>query len=434
MFGSVATSTHSIDDYIPIVGDAAVAALRELAEPLHGIRVLHLSSPGASGAVRNLLQSSVPLQADLGIEAQWQQVRVSSEFQEMDHQLRLALSGYAVDWPAKLASVWWAFNESNAGLFDQDFDIVIVHHTGSVGLHAALTQMTGRRPAGVWLWDSHRDYRGAHPDAWSLIRRHADDFDASVYDYKPFIRPDAPTRRKVVIPPGVDPLGPRSRQVSEEVRETILAQRGVDVTRPMVAQIVLSTRDDNPLRILETYELVKRRRPDLQLVVADLISGPEQGRSVEALRVRARKIGDVVVLGEMDGVGNVEVCAVRDQAAVLLHQGLPRGISIELLEEMWQSKPVVSATSSVAEAVLTQHRTGILADTPAEQATAVLRLLESPAVRRRIGAAAHRRIAQHYLVTRYLADYLKLFQQVLHRTPARRTAQRPAPRDRRAER
>ena len=218
------------------------------------------------------------------------------------------------------------------------------------------------------------------------------------------------------------------------MRETILAQRGVDVTRPMVAQIVLSTRDDNPLRILETYELVKRRRPDLQLVVADLISGPEQGRSVEALRVRARKIGDVVVLGEMDGVGNVEVCAVRDQAAVLLHQGLPRGISIELLEEMWQSKPVVSATSSVAEAVLTQHRTGILADTPAEQATAVLRLLESPAVRRRIGAAAHRRIAQHYLMTRYLADYLKLFQQVLHRTPARRTAQRPAPRDRRAER
>jgi len=29
MFGSVATSTHSIDDYVPIVGDAAVAARDE---------------------------------------------------------------------------------------------------------------------------------------------------------------------------------------------------------------------------------------------------------------------------------------------------------------------------------------------------------------------------------------------------------------------
>ena len=420
MFGSVATSTHSIDDYVPIVGDDAVAALRELAEPLRGIRVLHLSSPGASGAVRNLLQSSVPLLTDLGIEAHWQQVRVSSEFQEMDHQLRLALSGYAVDWPAKLANAWWLFNQSNAGLFDEEFDVVVVHHTGSVGLHAALTQMNGRPPAGAWLWDSHRDYRAAHPDAWSLIRRHADDFDVSIYDYKPFIRPDAPTRRKVVIPPGVDPLGPRSRQVSEEVRETILAQRGVDVTRPLVAQIVLSTRDDDPLRVLETYELAKREKPELQLIVAYLLSGPDQGESVDALRRRGRELGGVVVLGEMDGVGNVEVCALRDQAAVLLHQGLPRGISIELLEEMWQSKPVVSSKSSVAEAVLTQHRTGILADTPAEQATAVLRLLASPAVGRRIGAAAHRRIAEHYLVTRYLADYLKLFQQVLHRTPERR--------------
>ena len=424
MFGSVATSTHSIDDYIPIVGEAAVAALRRLAEPLRGVRVLHLSSPGASGAVRNLLQSSVPLQADLGIEAHWQQVRVPSEFQDMDHHLRLALSGYAIDWPAKLANDWWLFNQSNAGLFDEEFDIVVVHHTGSVGLHAALTQTAGHPPSGVWLWDSHRDYRASHPEAWSLIRRHADDFDVSIYDYKPFIRPDAPTRRKVVIPPGVDPLGPRCRQVSEEVRETILAQRGVDVTRPVMAQIVLSTREEDPGRVLETYELVKRRKPDLQLVVANLITGPEQGESVEAVRARGRELGDVVVLSDMDRVGNVELCALRDQAAVLLHQGLPRGISMELLEEMWQSRPVVSGKSSVAEAVLTHHRTGILADTPAEQATAILRLLESPALGRRIGAAAHRRIAQHYLVTRYLADYLKLFQQVLHRTPARKAAKR----------
>ena len=424
MFGSVATSTHSIDDYAPIVGEAAVAALRGLAEPLRGIRVLHLSSPSASGAVRNLLQSSVPLQADLGIDAHWQQVRVSSEFQDMDHHLRLALSGYAVDWPAKLANDWWLFNQSNAGLFDEEFDIVVVHHTGSVGLHAALTQTAGHPPAGVWLWDSHRDYRASHPEAWSLIRRHADDFDVSIYDYKPFIRPDAPTPRKVVIPPGVDPLGPRCRQVSEEVRETILAQRGVDVTRPVMAQIVLSTRDDDPGRVLETYELVKRHKPDLQLVVANLLAGPAQVESVEALRARGRELGDVVVFSEMDRVGNVELCALRDQATVLLHQGLPRGISMELLEEMWQSRPVVSGKSAVAEAVLTQHRTGILADTPSEQATEILRLLRSPAIGRRIGAAAHRRIAQHYLITRYLADYLKLFQQVLHRTPARKAAKR----------
>ena len=420
MFGSIATSTHSVADYAPIVGQAAVDELRALAEPLHGVRLLCLSSPAASAAVRNLLQSSVPLFADLGIHAQWQQLRVSSEFQDMDRDLRRALSGYAVDWTTKLERDRWEFNQACAQMFDEEFDIVVVHHTGSVGLHAALTQLNGTRPPGAWVWDSHRDYRSAHPGAWSLIRRHADDFDVSIYDYKPFIRQDAPTRKKVVITPGVDPLGPRSRRVSEEVRETILAQRGVDVSRPLLAQIVLSTREDDPLGVLETYALVKKRMPEVQLAIANLLAERDElVQSINLLREPARKLGDVLVLSEMDHVGNVELCALRDQATVLIHQGLPRGISIELLEEMWQSRPVVSGRSSVAEAMLTHRRTGILADTPAEQATAILRLLDNPAEGKRIGNAAHQRIAGRYLVTHYLANYLKLFQQVLHRAPSR---------------
>ena len=60
----------------------------------------------------------------------------------------------------------------------------------------------------------------------------------------------------------------------------------------------------------------------------------------------------------------------------------------------------------------------MLADTPSEQAAAVLRLLADPKEADRIGKAAHRRIAGHYLITQYLAGYLRLFQQCLR--PGRR--------------
>ena len=50
MFGSVALSTHSINDYTLIVGAEANDELRRLAEPQRGIQFLALSSPGASGA------------------------------------------------------------------------------------------------------------------------------------------------------------------------------------------------------------------------------------------------------------------------------------------------------------------------------------------------------------------------------------------------
>ena len=287
MFGSVATSTHSIDQYAPFVGDAAIESLRAAAAPLRGARVLYLSSPAASGAVRRLLQSSVPLLADLGLNIQWQQVRIAAEYVEMDRALRRALSGYP-GWHENRESEWREFNQGNAQMFDEEFDIVVVHHSASVGLHAALTQLQGHPPPGVWLWHSHRDYRNAVPNAWSLIRQHADDFDASVYDYKPFIRDDAPTLRTFVVAPGVDPLSPSARPVSDEVRETILAQRGLNVNLPVVGQIVLSMRDDDPERVLDTFALVRQRRPDVQLVITNLVTDePALAEKLNVLRQRA---------------------------------------------------------------------------------------------------------------------------------------------------
>lgn len=416
MFGSVATSTHSIDEYAQFVGDAAIESLRAAAAPLQGVRVLYLSSPAASGAVRRLLQSSVPLLADLGLNIQWQQVRVAAEYVEMDRALRYALSGYAGGWQEQRENEWWEFNRGNAQMFDEEFDVVVVHHAASAGLYATLTHQHGQPPPGVWLWHSHRDYRNAMPNAWSLIRQHADNFDAAVYDYRPFIRPDAPTRRTFVVPPGVDPLSPSARPVSDEVRETILTQRGLNVDQPVIGQIVLSMRDDDPERVLDTFSLVRQHRPDVQLVITNLVSDePALSGRLNALRERAQRLGGVLVLTEMDRVGNVELSALREEATVLIHEGYPRGISVELLEEMWQSRPIVSARSSVAEALLIEGRTALLADSTEEQAAAIERLLAQPRAAARLGQAAHRHVARRHLITHYLAGYLKVFQQMLKR-------------------
>ena len=421
MFGGVATSGRSIDQYVPYVGEKAVEGLRAAAAPLRGARVLHLSSPAASNAVRGMLRGVVPLFADLGLDVDWQQVRVGTEHVAMDRELRRALSGYGGGWHDQHERDWWEFNQANAQLFDEEYDVVVVHHAGSVGLRSALTHLRGRPPGGVWLWNSHRDYRSATPNSWSLVRQQADNFAASVYDYKPFIRPDAPTKRTFVIPPGVDPLSPSARPVSSEVQETILTQRGVDVHRPVIGQIVLSVREDDPDRVLDAYALVKKRRPDVQLVIANLVpQEPALIPQMTALRERARELGDVLVLSEMDRVGNVELSALREEAHVLIHEGYPRGISMELLEEMWQSRPIVSARSSIAETMLLDGKTALLADGAEEQAAAIERLLAKPREAARIGAAAHRHVARRSLITHYLAGYLSVFQRMLKRP-------RPAP-------
>ena len=172
------------------------------------------------------------------------------------------------------------------------------------------------------------------------------------------------------------------------------------------------------MRVLDTYALVKEKRPDVQLVLVNLLTdGAELTDALGRLRKRAADFEGVTLLTEMDRIGNVELCALREDATILIHQGMPRGISIELLEEMWQARPIVSGRSPIAEAVLTRPNVAVLADTPPDQARAILRLLERPAEARKVAEAAKARVAERHLVNHYLAGNLKLFQQLLRRKP-----------------
>jgi trehalose synthase len=150
------------------------------------------------------------------------------------------------------------------------------------------------------------------------------------------------------------------------------------------------------------------------LIVNLLNEGPDTADALNALREKGAATEDVTVLTEMDRIGNIELNALRGQASVLIHQGIPRGISIELLEEMWQGKPIVSTRSPMAEAVLMRPGVAVLAESPAQQARAIIRLLDNPAEAARMGQAARQRIADRHLVTHYLAGYLKLFAKLLH--------------------
>ncbi|MEX2598177.1 MAG: glycosyltransferase, partial [Dehalococcoidia bacterium] len=171
---------------------------------------------------------------------------------------------------------------------------------------------------------------------------------------------------------------------------------------------------------LETYDRVRRRKPETQMVIANLLKdGPELTQRIELLRERGNAMGGVLVLTDIDRVGNVELSALRDEAAVLIHQGFPLGISVELLEEMWQGRPIVSGRSSVASAMLVHKKTGLLANTPTTQANAINWLLDNPAEAERIGSAAHTAVADRYLITHHLAAELKLFRQVLRRNTKR---------------
>ena len=79
MYGTLALSHRALDDLPEAAGDAAVDELRRLARPIEGLRVLNLSVTGFGTGTAELLNSSVPLMIDLGLDVHWQVVRASEE-------------------------------------------------------------------------------------------------------------------------------------------------------------------------------------------------------------------------------------------------------------------------------------------------------------------------------------------------------------------
>ena len=65
----VSVGQRSIADYTHLVGRALVEEIKELAEPLRGERVLHLSATAMGGGVSEILYALVPLMRDVGLDA-----------------------------------------------------------------------------------------------------------------------------------------------------------------------------------------------------------------------------------------------------------------------------------------------------------------------------------------------------------------------------
>ncbi len=70
MFGTVALTQRSLAEYEPVVGPEPLEELRRLAEPLRGLRVLHLSFTAFGTGVADFLGTIVPLLRDLGLDCQ----------------------------------------------------------------------------------------------------------------------------------------------------------------------------------------------------------------------------------------------------------------------------------------------------------------------------------------------------------------------------
>jgi trehalose synthase len=113
-------------------------------------------------------------------------------------------------------------------------------------------------------------------------------------------------------------------------------------------------------------------------------------------------------------IGNVELNVFQSAASVVMQKGLRKGYGMWISDALWKERPCVVAPEPGLQEQVIDGATGIVASGTEQFAGAVNRLLENPELARQLGENGRRHVAERFLITRYLRDYLNILNE-LHR-------------------
>lgn len=418
MLESVPVGTQGIDGYRSSAGDDAIEAVRSLAAPLQGARVLHVNATPYGGGVAEILRSFIPLLRDLGLVADWKLITGDDEFFATTKTMHNALQGATRGLTSTEEAEYLSHSEHNAQLLEEDYDLVVVHDPQPL----PLPELHGRRGA-RWIWRCHIDTSEPNDGTWAFVRPFLAAYDSAVFTLGGFVPPDVPISRVEIIPPAIDPNSPKNLELGPELSDAVVQWLGVDVDRPMMVQVSRFDPWKDPFGVIEAYRRVKQEVPALQLVLAGsmALDDPEGWGIYHRIGEAARSDPDLYLFTNLTGVGNIEVNALQRIADVVVQKSIREGFGLVVSETLWKGTPVVGGRVGGIPLQLRDGTGGYLVESTEECAARVVQLLDDPELARRLGESGRALVRERFLLTRLLADELQLYASVLGTTTVRPT-------------
>ena len=410
MLQPVSLAHKSLADYTHIVGRPLVEEVRELAEPLKGRRVVHLSATAFGGGVSEILYTLVPLMRDVGLEVEWQVIYGREEFFNATKLMHNALQGNPQDLTEEQWATWAQYNEMNARELSGGWDVCIVHDPQPAALHDA----RAREGGGLDLALPHRRLHAEPSDHGAAAAVPAGVPGVAV----PRPRTTCPAGMDGgvhIVPPAIDPLAPKNMALSLEDAEFVCAQFGIDTGRPMMCQVSRFDPWKDPMGVIDAYRLVKAERPDVQLALVGSMASddPEGWDFYNATLAHADGDPDIHILNNFSNVGAIEVNAFQSLADVVIQKSTREGFGLTVSEALWKGRPFIGGDVGGIPLQVEDGVSGYLVSTVEECAARALDIIDDPALGRTLGRRGKEHVRTHFLTPRYLRDYLKIMHEVL---------------------
>jgi trehalose synthase len=404
----VSLGHKSLADYTHLVGRPLVQEIRDLAEDLKGLRVLHLSATAFGGGVSEILYTLVPLMNDAGVEAEWQVMLGREEFYNATKRLHNALQGAPDSLTDEEWETYFRYNEMNAAEITSGWDVIIVHDPQPAGVRRLVPDK-----AKTWVWRCHIDLSTPNPEAIDRIVPLIREYDASVWhvpDYVPAAM-DGASPGVHICPPAIDPLSPKNMALSPEDAAFVCDQFGIDVDRPLMCQVSRFDPWKDPIGVIDAYRLVNQELPEVQLALIGSMAtdDPEGWEFFNSTMAHADGDPDIHILNNFNNVGAIEVNAFQSQADVVIQKSTREGFGLTVSEALWKGRPFIGGNVGGIPLQVQDGQTGFLVSSPEECADRSLRILREPDVGKQLGRQGKEHVRTHFLTPRLLRDWLRLF-------------------------
>jgi len=401
----VAVGNQTLADYTHICGPELIAEIRELAEPLKGQRVVHVSATAFGGGVSEILYTLVPLMRDIGLDCEWQVIYGREEFFNATKLMHNALQGSPQDLSEEQWATWLRYAEINARELTEGWDVALIHDPQP----AALFQLVPEK-ARSWVWRCHIDLSTPNPDTISRLLPFIAEYPESLFHMREYV-PQGMNGTVNVVPPAIDPLTPKNMALSPEDASFVCGQFGIDLDRPLMCQVSRFDPWKDPLGVIDAYRTVKEAMPDLQLALVGSMASddPEGWDFFNATVAHADGDSDIHILNNFNNVGAIEVNAFQSHADVLVQKSTREGFGLTVSEAIWKARPFVGGNVGGIPLQIEDGETGYLVSSVEECAQRTLQFLQDPELGRTLGRRGKEHVRSHFLTPRYLRDYLKIF-------------------------
>ena len=398
----------TLEDYRRVAGSAAIDELTLLAERVRHRRLQHINSTSVGGGVAELLTRLVPLFRDLGIETTWDVMKGDQAFFEVTKAFHNALHGGTEVITQDMFDVYRQTTDMNLHDLGNAGDFVVVHDPQPAALIAKKNDSGGH-----WLWRCHIDVSAPDPVVWGFLKRFVDQYDASIFSMPAFAHKLAIPQ--FMVPPSIDPLADKNRDLPEAQVTAVLEKYEVDTDRPILTQISRFDRLKDPLGVIKSYRLVKRRY-DCQLILAGggASDDPEGEKVLQEVRDAAQDDPDIHVL-LLPPFADLEINALVRGSTVVMQKSLREGFGLTVTEALWKRKPVVAGAVGGIKLQILNGVTGFLVHSPEGAANRVVELLGDEQLRRSIGKNGPQHVRENFLTTRHVRDYLLMMLAMEHR-------------------